>query len=559
MMLMLPLSITGLALTTLVPPVSRRPLMAARPILQARDDLPSRTRVRSPPVLCAAIADAAPIDEASVAWAASLGDGVHGAMEAAAVHASFARLAASAEFASQTWTRRALLLREEPGIAGSFTLEHLATAVEEDFLDAGRGIAKDPRGGGWKMAPVSEPRGSSFEDAKMRYVDVEAAMRRGTVVFNSAGAHIPRLGAMCLAALDAFGLPNCLNLYATARGTSTSAPPHTDKQDVFVLQSAGAKRWRVFEPPPPERRPAADPLARGKAHDALSLEELGEPVIDTVLTPGDVLYMPAGWPHTTDTVHTSAAGVSAEDDSLHLTIGIDTHIWGLDYVGLRAGALARAKLPDSLAETRLPADDYWRLLRIPSHLGFLRRHAAATAADANAADAADAAESANDLAEGSRGTVATELAVCTQAAEPYRWEGLTAAEVAKALDADAVAEQCERHAERVLSVQRAMYADAARDVRPNAPGMPRVSLFRVREHMAKLEQAMEDHLHWYGPEAVARATAAAAATAATPPAANRASGSTNNGGASKAKGMARAGGFGAKGTAGGKKAKKKKR
>jgi len=104
-----------------------------------------------------------------------------------------------------------------------------------------------------------------------------------------------------------------------------------------------------------------------------------------------------------------------------------------------------------------------------------------------------------------------------------------------------------------------MYADAARDVRPNAPGMPRVSLFRVREHMAKLEQAMEDHLHWYGPEAVARATAAAAATAATPPAANRASGSTNNGGASKAKGMARAGGFGAKGTAGGKKAKKKKR
>ena len=52
-------------------------------------------------------------------------------------------------------------------------------------------------------------------------------------------------GTICLAAIDAFELPNCLNLYVTKKGTSTSAPPHTDKQDVFVLQSAGAKRWRV--------------------------------------------------------------------------------------------------------------------------------------------------------------------------------------------------------------------------------------------------------------------------------------------------------------------------
>ena len=34
--------------------------------------------------------------------------------------------------------------------------------------------------GGWKMAPVSKPRGSSFEDAKMRYVDVVEAMKLGT-------------------------------------------------------------------------------------------------------------------------------------------------------------------------------------------------------------------------------------------------------------------------------------------------------------------------------------------------------------------------------------------
>ena len=112
------------------------------------------------------------------------------------------------------------------------------------------------------MAPVSQPRGSSFEDAKMRYVDVVEALKQGTVVFNSAGASISPLGTMCLAAMDAFQLPNCLNLYVTAKGTTTLAPPHTDKQDVFVLQSCGAKRWRVFEPPAPAAKPNGAPRAR---------------------------------------------------------------------------------------------------------------------------------------------------------------------------------------------------------------------------------------------------------------------------------------------------------
>ena len=61
--------------------------------------------------------------------------------------------------------------------------------------------------------------------------------------------------AQCVAALDAFGLPAGLNLYLTAANTPVSAPPHTDKQDVFVLQTAGRKRWRVFAPPPPANKP----------------------------------------------------------------------------------------------------------------------------------------------------------------------------------------------------------------------------------------------------------------------------------------------------------------
>ena len=437
-------------------------------------------------------------------WVQDLGQGVHGAAAGAAYYELFSQLADDNEFCCDSWARKPMLQTCVPGVADSFILEDLRVAVDQDFLEAGRGIPDVDAPGGWKMAPVSKPRGSSFEDAKMRYLDVETAMKLGTVVFNSAGAHIPALGTMCLAALDAFELPNCLNLYVTAKGTQTSAPPHTDKQDVFVLQSCGAKRWRVFAPPAPAKKPAADPLARGKAADSLDFSELGGPLLDTVLSPGAVLYVPAGFPHTTDTVNTASAGAASEDDSVHLTIGVDTHIWGLDYASMLHGAVSRANLADDLDERTLPANDYWQLMNVPRHLAFLSRHATAT--DMPQSADAPLPSASKPLA----GRVAAELVNCARLAEAKRWAEMSDIELAEALDAPAVEEQIERHADRVTAIQRAMYLDAALDVLPPAPpGAPRVSIFRVQQHMATLESAMESHLQWYGPAAVSRAVAAA--------------------------------------------------
>ena len=39
----------------------------------------------------------------------------------------------------------------------------------------------------------------------------------------------------------------------------------------------------------------------GKSKDTLSLSELKEPLIDVVMRPGQILYVPAGFPHTTGT------------------------------------------------------------------------------------------------------------------------------------------------------------------------------------------------------------------------------------------------------------------
>jgi hypothetical protein len=181
----------------------------------------------------------------------------------------------------------------------------------------------------------------------------------GTVVVNSAGGFIPRMASVCLNAVNAFELPAALNMYVTNPGQRVSAPPHTDKQDVFVLQSQGQKRWRVYSPPPPNRMSKADPLARGKGTDILDFAELTAPLIDVVLYPGHVLYVPAGFPHTTDTV-SGSTGDSAVP-SLHMTLGVDTHIWGLNYAALRTYALRMAGLSDKLLLTKLEPSVYWEL------------------------------------------------------------------------------------------------------------------------------------------------------------------------------------------------------
>jgi hypothetical protein len=129
-------------------------------------------------------------------------------------------------------------------------------------------------------------------------------------------------------------------MYITAAGKRTSAPPHTDKQDVCVIQTQGCKSWKVYAVPDPSIKPNADIFARGKGDDSLPLHILkntSELLLDTTIYPGDVLFIPAGFPHTTSTVVTTN---NENDDnhhdetSVHLTLGIDHHIWELDYLSV---------------------------------------------------------------------------------------------------------------------------------------------------------------------------------------------------------------------------------
>ncbi|WP_462151519.1 JmjC domain-containing protein [Pseudoalteromonas xiamenensis] len=65
--------------------------------------------------------------------------------------------------------------------------------------------------------------------------------------------------------------------------------PHLDQYDVFIIQGLGKRHWRVGLP-----NPALKEFAQNKS---LLQVEAFEAVIDAVLEPGDILYIPPGHPH----------------------------------------------------------------------------------------------------------------------------------------------------------------------------------------------------------------------------------------------------------------------
>ena len=118
-----------------------------------------------------------------------------------------------------------------------------------------------------------------------------------TLVFQSMHRWWEPLAVYCRGLELALGHPVQANAYITPPGAQGFAP-HEDEHDVFVLQSKGTKRWRV--------------------HDRHDLPPSRHPVIDALLSPGDSLYIPAGFPHSAS---------AQEQASVHITIGILAVTW----------------------------------------------------------------------------------------------------------------------------------------------------------------------------------------------------------------------------------------
>ncbi|MYZ10214.1 cupin [Streptomyces sp. SID2999] len=244
-------------------------------------------------------------------------------------------------FARDVWSRTALLTRHASDFSDVFD----AGAVDEllarrglrtPFLRVAKNGAVLPESFYTSPGGVGATIADQLDDTKLWRLFADGA----TLVLQALQRTWAPVGELCAALGAELGHPVQANAYITPP-QNQGFDDHYDVHDVFVIQIQGSKRWLVHEPvhhdplrdqPWTEHRAAVAEAAQGPAY------------IDTVLEPGDVLYLPRGWLH---------AARAKGEVSVHLTLGV--HVW------------TRYALAEQLTEAALAAlrDDPWTRATLP--------------------------------------------------------------------------------------------------------------------------------------------------------------------------------------------------
>ena len=137
---------------------------------------------------------------------------------------------------------------------------------------------------------------------------VYAHFRAGkTLIHGGLNLTRPNLRALARSMTERFAAKSEAVAFLTPAGQRGGT--HSDPTDVYVIQLEGTKRWQIW----------ATPQVRRVGDDKDSFPDLPEPVLDLLLQPGDVLYIPHSTPH-----RASAEG----SVSLHLTVVTSPRMWG---------------------------------------------------------------------------------------------------------------------------------------------------------------------------------------------------------------------------------------
>jgi ribosomal protein L16 Arg81 hydroxylase len=228
----------------------------------------------------------------------------------------FARLLGPLEadqFFAEFWERKYLhLKRSQPHYYQSLICAADLEKIISDS-DARYPAIRLAKGGGY-FAPETYTRDVKHGDESFTGIPdvkrISDEYRRGaTVALPAIQRTWKPLGLLCDALQRELDHAVHANIYITP-GNASGFTPHYDTHEVFVLQVAGSKRWSIYEPsvPLPHRGQPFTPHAYS-----------GQPPIGVVdLEPGDLLYLPRGFLHSTTTAH----GFSA-----HVTIGVTVYTW----------------------------------------------------------------------------------------------------------------------------------------------------------------------------------------------------------------------------------------
>lgn len=245
------------------------------------------------------------------------------------------------DFARHIWSRTALLTRRASDFSDLFS----ARAVDElvsrrglrtPFLRVAKNGATLPDASFTAPAGVGATIADQVDDTALWREFADGA----TLVLQALQRTWAPVGDFTARLAAELGHPVQANAYVTPP-QNRGFDAHYDVHDVFVLQIEGTKRWIVHRPVHP------DPLRDQPWTDhrqAVAEAAQGEPHTDTVLEPGDVLYLPRGWLH---------AAEAQGEVSVHLTLGV--HAW-------TRYALAEQLMRSALAELR---DDPWMRGSLP--------------------------------------------------------------------------------------------------------------------------------------------------------------------------------------------------
>lgn len=159
-----------------------------------------------------------------------------------------------------------------------------------------------------------------------------------TVVLDLAERLSEGLAAVADTLQAALGAPVSCNIYCSFE-QHRGFPAHFDTMDVFALQIDGEKTWRLYEGrfENPIEQPGYNYSSLPRSHHE---DAKGALLGESVMTPGDVLYIPRGQYH---------EALASRNASLHLSFGV-TEATGQDFLNilvnsLRDDALFRAALP----------------------------------------------------------------------------------------------------------------------------------------------------------------------------------------------------------------------
>ena len=163
-------------------------------------------------------------------------------------------------------------------------------------------------------------------------VEVTAHLRDGaTLILNEIEGLHPPIRSLAEELEAATRSVIQVNLYASWR-SSRGFHLHYDDHDVFVIQIAGPKLWKVYRPT--EKYPLTSATEPNPERLAL------ETVWDAPLQPGDVLFIPRGWWHVVTPVDEPTMHLTA---GLHPPNGLKMIEWALR--DLSANELLRMDLP----------------------------------------------------------------------------------------------------------------------------------------------------------------------------------------------------------------------